>query len=134
MVETKSASVEYSLQSVLHRIDALARLQDDWDTYGGASPTALAVRSARQLAQDVVKRYGGSAGKRSLPYHVAPIAHGGVGLEWRDGNASLEIWIGPDGSLGYLLSQGQDPSHCFEEAESATTEQVLRLLGQAVLR
>jgi hypothetical protein len=127
------ASTAVSLQPALSRIDALLELRPDWDTYGGLPPTGRALETARLLVARIAARFADGVGERSLPYDVAPIPNGGVGLEWRVDNASIEVWIGPDGLLGYLIAEGSEDERRFHEAASASPEELEALMGRVLV-
>jgi hypothetical protein len=61
-------------------IDGLSELKDDWDSYGGKSPTREALASARKCLSSI---------------HVAPMSDGGLQIDL--GNA--EVVIAPDGKV-----------------------------------
>ncbi|MGH2352506.1 MAG: hypothetical protein ACRDI2_12165 [Chloroflexota bacterium] len=125
-------AVSVSLEPALRRLDEIARLEADWDTYGGLSPTAEALETARHIITAVAEQLGASVGKGSLPYDIAPIANGGVGLEWQGQAGSLEVWISPGGGLGYLLNARQGNDRAFTEAEQASAAEVIGLLRQVL--
>lgn len=64
---------------LLRKLDRLAELQDDWDSYGAPAIDAHAMRFAAQLAGIVSAWTGGVP----LP-NVWPTVAGGVQLEWID--------------------------------------------------
>jgi hypothetical protein len=65
----------------VQRLDEVAALQDNWDSYGGKAPTAEAVATARQILQST----------------AAPVSGGGVQLDWDNGDCDIEI--GADGKI-----------------------------------
>jgi hypothetical protein len=126
-------SSHVDVQPALERLGALASLEPEWDTYGGAPPTDIAIEVARNAIGTVAERFGAVAGEASVPYDVAPISNGGVGVEWRRGTTSFELWIGPTGTRGYLHVDGAGASRHTEEADDVRDADVLRILGDILV-
>jgi hypothetical protein len=72
----------------------------------------------------------------SVPDHAAPHAilplPGGVQLEWRGRLADLEVDIGPDGQLGYLLVHRTADGRASEEAEDVSRSPILACIGRVL--
>lgn len=94
-----------SFQSARDTLDELARLPADWDSYGAVPPTAVAMSSAHGLLSSLAEQYAGAADERALPWATAPLADGGVQFEWRGPGGAIEVEIGPDGRLAYLIER-----------------------------
>lgn len=109
----------------LHRI---AGLQADWDSYGSAPPTSVAVETARRLINTVYRDSLLSARAPYLPFAVAPLSGGGVQLEWRGETSTVEVEIGPQGAFGYLLIKGAEPSCVYEEEDGVPESRILELV------
>jgi hypothetical protein len=89
-------------------IDELAALPQNWDTYGSCPIQRPALEGARRLLQ-----IGEAEG---LPEpHVVPISGGGGQLEWYAPTHALELVVGPDGALEYVLINR--PEDVVEEGE-----------------
>ena len=43
--------------------------------------------------------------EHSVPWVIAPLADGGMQIEWRNDRGAIEVEIGPTGSLRYLVEQ-----------------------------
>ncbi len=69
------------------------------------------------------------AGQSALPWTVAPLANGGVQLEWKGPEGALEVEISPDGRLGYLLEVGQGADSSVQEGDDIADEHIERLLS-----
>jgi hypothetical protein len=65
-------------------------------------------------------------------YTIMPIADGGVSVEWRGPNATLELDIGPSGALSYLLVDQSTADRLFEEASDISEEQALDLVRRVL--
>lgn len=97
-----------SLATACQRLAELASLEPDWDSYGADPPTALAVTTARSLIEDVARRASAATGVDPAPYFIAPISTGGVQLEWTSPANEIEVEVGPDAALSYLLITRDD--------------------------
>lgn len=98
VLATPRTSPESGMQPSIDRLDQLRDLEPGWDAYGAAPIAAAAVEGAKDLLRSLSTTYPRLA--RSLrPYAVAPIATGGVHLEWRGGAKRLDVEVQPDGSI-----------------------------------
>jgi len=109
------------------KLDELARLEPDWDSYGARPMTAIAINQANKLLIDVARHYlelGLLHVLRTKPWFIAPLADGGIQIEWKSNRGALEVEIGGDGQIGYLI---EPPTGQFENAgnEQATNWAVL---------
>lgn len=87
------------------RLDELARLPNDWDSYGGEPPTAIAISMAHDLLAGVAERFGIADAPRLLPWAISPLSDGGVQVEWRTADVAIEVEINPAGEMGYLIER-----------------------------
>ncbi|MBI2808432.1 MAG: hypothetical protein HYX68_25885 [Planctomycetes bacterium] len=89
------------MAATTEQLEAIKRLDENWDGYGAAAPAPGAVDVASALAGliDAALRKSFS-GARTL--HASPTRIGGILLEWEDHATEHEIEITPDGSLGFL--------------------------------
>jgi hypothetical protein len=63
---------------------------------------------------------------RLVPYVVAPLANGGIQIEWRNESSSLEVEVDPDrGMYSYLLGKEDET---IDERECASRSDVLNIL------
>lgn len=115
------------------RLAQIARLDDDWDTYGGLPPSGTAVRRTHQLFRDIERSFGPVLGEKIRPFSVSPLPNGGVQAEWRSTEGALEVEINADGSLGFLLVDGSGPGASFEEGDVVQSRQILELLSRVLL-
>ena len=121
-----------SLQPAFQRLDELARLQPDWDSYGGDPPTPAAVDRARDLLSAVAGSFGEAVGDRALPYVIVPLAVSGVQVEWRRPTLEIEVEIGPEGQVGYLLIEHDNGERTFAEADNVPWSRALELIGRVI--
>jgi hypothetical protein len=117
------------LGAALNRIAQFADLKTDWDSYGGDPPSSVARAEAGRWVEIVADLFGARAGDTAIPYSVAPLADGGIQLEWRGRNGVVELEVGPEGELGYLFLLDDQT----EEGDDATWSDVLRRLLRALV-
>jgi len=118
-----------SMQPTLQRISQFADLGHDWDSYGAAPPTTKALIEAIRLATGMAERFAPAVGQRALPWMVAPLADGGVQIEWRGASGALEVEISPEGQFGYLLETGHGSTTSYQEGDHVSGEEVEHLLA-----
>jgi hypothetical protein len=102
-----------ALENALAQLEAMRNLKEDWDSYGAVPIATGAISTARALFDELTYL----SAPRFTPFNTAPIADGGVQVEWRqvDGKA-LELWISNSGKIKALID---DPSRAqrFEEKD-----------------
>lgn len=112
------------------RLNRLATLPQNWDSYGAAPISPEAIQTARGILRSVFALGGTSI---PLPF-VAPSPDGGIELEWKTtSNKELMLEIPPmEGWIGFLLVELND-SGDEQETEGKigdlyTLEEVVRRL------
>lgn len=123
-----------SFQLARETLDELARLPEDWDSYGAAPPTAVAISAAHGLLANVAERYVEPTDEDALPWAAAPLADGGVQFEWRGPGGAIEVEIGPDGGLAYLVERDEQTVTRSDPALPARTGDVLVQLAHVLGR
>jgi hypothetical protein len=108
--------------SAYEELADLETLEEDWDSYGGAPPSPASIARARRLIEAVEQQFGHTVGRRVSPYDVAPIPRGGVQVEWRGTDVHLEVEVGPEGDLSYLLKKLTPTGREYEEAHNVSWE------------
>lgn len=88
----------------LRQTEMLSRLPADWDSFGAAPISTEAIANARALLTDLSFQ---PLAPSYVPFHIAPDPRGGILIEWRraDGGGTLELWVGTDGSMEYLIDR-----------------------------
>lgn len=124
---------ETVLMASFDRLNELARLARNWDSYGAEPVSQAAISKAGAFLAAVRRLLGARCGERIRPYSIAPVADGGVQLEWRSSGAKLEVEVGPEGDLGYLWMEGAEPHRTFEEADEVAQADVLSLVSRVLL-
>lgn len=117
------------LRDVFQRIEQLGDLQADWDSYGGEPPARLAIRTAHEVFRDVIGAWPALPDQRLRPFAVAPLRDGGVQMEWRTSAKELELEIGADGGIGYLLIDKRGSQREFAEGDTISRTEALDLIG-----
>src|SRR4051812_38081381 len=131
-VDLLASQLRDDLASVHERISGFAALEPDWDSYGAERPSTNAIRTARQVLDDLVILYARRFGEKALPFWASPLPGGGVQLEWRAPAAELEVEVDANGRLAFLLQRGHGAAAEYEEGEDASLKDVAALLGQVL--
>ncbi|MDQ6601635.1 MAG: hypothetical protein M3176_14435 [Chloroflexota bacterium] len=109
------------------RLADLARLEDDWDSYGAAPIAPEAIKIAAHLMRRVLMHRPYPPGFAG-PYFVGPIPYGGIEIEWRNCDKRVEIDVRPDGSLDVLIVTGTGASTKREARQDVPVMDALRLI------
>lgn len=120
------------LRPAFDRLTELAALEHDWDSYGGLPLSPEAMEMAQSFMIDVVDRFG-RAGERAVPYSLMPIVDGGVQLEWRGQERDVELNIGPDRKISFLLVERREDGRAFSEGSGLSWEAALDLVRRTIL-
>jgi hypothetical protein len=80
------------LYPVLHRLQHLAKLDENWDSYGGLPPTDKSIFVTLAVLAHVLRYESGAP-------MIFPLAEGGVQVEWHRGGEELEIRAAADGAI-----------------------------------
>jgi hypothetical protein len=95
------------LRSARETLDDIARIPDDWDSYGALRPTAAAVSAAHLLLGALWDDLGHLVDDNVVPWAVAPLADGGVQFEWRGPGRAIEVEINPRGTMNFLAERDE---------------------------
>ncbi len=108
------------------RIEQLAGLRDNWDSYG-----------ARQLDRELLERvrsFVSNLCRQGVPLpSLVPSSSGSVVAEWRDDELTVEIEIDPEGGDWVHVRRGADV-HEYEGNLGAIAGTARRLLEDALTR
>ena len=103
----------------MRRLGEIAKLPQNWDSYGSPPPTPIAVETVMDLLLKI--------DDRNLPFvRVVPVSGGGVQLEWCVSDRELQLEISGDGTAQYLQIENGRPIK--EEEVAPTAEQLISLL------
>ncbi|MCL1469767.1 hypothetical protein [Argonema antarcticum] len=123
---------DVSLNPTLERLKQLAQLEPDWDSYGAEQVSSVALVAAFEILVTVKEQLSNQV-REPLPSFVAPLADGGLQLEWSSSLLDIEVEIGPGGDFSYVLIQGQGTNRKFEEKHQVSLDEVLNLLSQVLI-
>lgn len=127
-----SSALDRVLLPATERLAEIAALPPDWDPYGSEPPSPVAIGLAFGILGAMAAKFGSSAGERLIPDHIAPIADGGIQIEWSARGGAFEVYISPDEVLGYLLVRGEGRTRQTEEKGDVTLHELLEKLGQVL--
>ncbi len=113
------------VRRALRSIAEMTELPSNWDGYGAAPPAARAVAEAAVLIEAVGQASLQRLGERVAPWTSSPIADGGLQLEWSGRGGRIEVQLGPDGAIGYLIEHGSGENPGYEEVEDAPVDAVV---------
>jgi len=111
------------LDEEMRELADLARLEDNWDSFGSQPISQAAINDANVL----VKRAAGQYGIR--PYAIAPLSGRGVQLEWRGYTIRLEVEVYGNEQFHYLRIEGQGASRRSSEKRNVSLSDVLDALS-----
>ncbi len=131
-MSTETAPVP-SLGPAFRRLVAIAGLGANWDSYGALPPSPRAVAEAGLLIEAVAEDDRARGSSRAHPYHLAPIADGGIQIEWRGERNAIEVQVAPDGTLGYLIAWDRGREAEYDEADVAALEAVRALVARVLV-
>ncbi|MGH9833350.1 MAG: hypothetical protein ACREBD_11345 [Blastocatellia bacterium] len=84
------------LLTALRKIAELAKLQENWDSYGSRPIQGAAIERTIELLREL--------SKFDLPLpQIFPVPGGGIQLEWQNAKCELEIEVRSDGSVEFLI-------------------------------
>jgi hypothetical protein len=119
------------LLDVAREIDEIATLKPGWDGHDAPVLSGLVASRAFLLLLSLEDATGGAV---PLPATVAPIADGGLQLEWDRDRLQIEVQVAPDGTYGYLLIHDPFGSERYEEADDLTLAAMIQVLLDAFRR
>lgn len=123
---------DVSLGSALVRLAELGRLGPGWDSYGAEPISRLAVQRARQFLLALRRSLAHEVGEVFLPVNIAPIADGGIQLEWQGPDSALEVEVTAEGRLAYFLVQGAGSSRRTTQEEDVELSDIEKVVGSVV--
>jgi hypothetical protein len=121
-----------ALAHVLERISGIADLDEGWDSYGALPPSEVALAKTRWLLNSLQDWLPAGIPDPG-PFAMAPLSDGGIQLDWERPGLALELEVNPDGSLGYLLVEGEGEHREFLENDDAGLVEVIDLIRRAVI-
>jgi hypothetical protein len=91
---------EKPMATLAEQLDAMRKLEENWDGYGAACIEPRLVATAHDFVQffQAIEKVNGI----NKDIMVQPTRVGGVQIEWRDAKFEHELELNPDGSIGIL--------------------------------
>jgi hypothetical protein len=89
----------------LARLEEIANLDENWDSYHALPPAEAAISTTRALVQMLSAWH--TVNPQFAP-QFCPTVDGGVQIEWHEQGYNLEITIEPDGRIGGWLNRHVD--------------------------
>jgi hypothetical protein len=68
-----------------------------------------------------------------VPFTAAPLADGGVQVEWRGPGGTVEVEISPEGAFGYLLLRGAGAAEEATEGGGASLPGIMTIITSVVV-
>jgi hypothetical protein len=115
------------------RLDAVAQLPDDWDSYGAVRPNLRAISTGHDLLTTLWRRLADAVPEDGVPWMIAPLADGGVQLEWRGPVGAIEVEIGPTGRLNFLVERDEKTLRRSDPAQGAPLDRVLDQVVEVIV-
>jgi len=118
-----------ALRNANNRIMELASLNVNWDSYGAYPITAKAVATSTAILLELQEHILVERHAISMMTFIAPLADGGLQLEWECESDQLELEILGDGSIGYVhLRNGVVESSREGDADPLTLTDAITLI------
>jgi len=131
-IPTHDTSSKSWMQWASNRLEAIAKLEPDWNSYGANRPSPRAIANASILLQTVYDTFGSWVREQSQPQIVAPRADGGIQIGWGRRPIEIAVHADPSGTLGYLYIERRGNTPEFKEVQNATWNEVLGLIAKVV--
>ena len=131
-IPTRDTSSRSWMQWASDQLDAIAKLEPDWNSYGAKRPSPRAIANASTLLRTVYDTFSSQVREQSHPQIVAPRADGGIQIGWGKRPVEIAVHADPSGTLGYLYIERRGDTPEFKEVQNATWEEVLRLIAIVV--
>lgn len=131
-ISTHGTSSKSWIQWASDRLDAIAKLEPNWNSYGADRPSPRAIANASTLLRTVHETFSSRVREQSQPQIVAPRADGGIQIGWGRRPIEIAVHADPSGTLGYLYVERRGDTPEFKEVQNATWEDVLRLIATVV--
>lgn len=118
-----------SWDEALGRLEELSRLPANWDSYDADPISKNALDRARELLLTLRAALEESLGDAFIPVNIAPIADGGVQLEWEQGGSYLEVELSTESEIGYLQAEGGKTNRRSWSGEDISIDEAVALVA-----
>jgi hypothetical protein len=119
------------LSPTIKKLEGFRKLRSNWDSYGADPISQNAISKTRELLIGVQKRYLRYVKDLIVPTEVSPIADGGVQIAWQGTGGEIEVDIGFDKSVGYLLVVNRGQQKKYEEEDGVSDETIYQMIARA---
>ncbi len=92
---------QLDIDAEVQRLRGFEMLPPDWNSYGAKTISHIAVCAAIDLLTHIARAFD------ARPDFIAPVANGGVHLEWSGADAEIEVRVNPDNTFAYLYTHGE---------------------------
>ncbi len=123
---------EMGLLPTYQRLAQLTQLEPDWDSYGAAPVSDGAIAAAHEFLSLMSGQLLRAFAEHISPYTVAPLADGGIQIEWRGRRSALELEIDPAGVLSGLLMQHHETGRTYQEHDKVSSREAVDLVAQTL--
>lgn len=93
------------IREILSKIKSFSQLGENWDSYGAAPPSKIALQNAFSFVKQIARL-------QITVFFTAPGPNGEILVELQEGNKSIEVTFESDGTTLYARFIGVD---CAEE-------------------
>ena len=131
MKEKRTLLPSHPAQPALERLAELAKLGPNWDSYGAEPISSHAVAVAYQLLFAIYSQVSVPLRSHIQPF-AAPLSDGGIQLEWKGKRATLDVQIAPEGTFGYLLTEGEAPNQAYQEEDDVPGPIIISMVADAL--
>lgn len=85
----------------IEQLEAMRRLEENWDGYGAAAPQANLIELAKEFT-GLIEAMLRKSSTEPRVLHVSPTRVGGILIDWEDRSMQHEVELNPDSSIGFL--------------------------------
>lgn len=120
----------WGMLNSLAEIDEFRALENDWDSYGSGPPTSDAANMAASLV--LYAWMIDTNSPNSEPLDIAPLADGGMQVEWKNGLNAIEVEIDRDGSLHFLTETEGQTTYVTRSGSVAQWGEVIQAIARVI--
>lgn len=106
------------LMDVLPRLDELAALEENWDSYGSPPPSADLIGHVLMIVQRAERLLGYSSQQSVMPTpSIVPLSGGGIQIEWQTQVKELELEFSEEerpAALAVNIATGESTEYTFD--------------------
>ena len=103
----------------LAKLARFAELPPDWDSYGADPVSPAAIAATRETLTAVTSLLVHQTPSSARPSALAPLANGGIQIEWDGPSGELTIEVGPEGEIGFLAVERVGDQEFYHDEDAA---------------